>query len=618
MEREDSGRRDSLGEAIGLQMRDLLLRFPCAVVEGVRWSSLCRAYRERFPDAPNPSGTHPCSSAGISMRAWLADVAESSEDSDNSAELWFRLRDAVALTPGSQGQLACWPLLVQRLGEIVRTHGVLQPPEVGSEVPATTAGGAAATPSASGSKDAAPKSLAASSSTKGDVDRVGVGDKSVGVLLAQLKPLLRRHWDPAFEEKAVGYYNEFGNYVSVKKMKHLIAELLKWRAKRRSQNRGSAVDAALLTPLVLVTSPRNNDMVLCSPILYSTPSQVVPLLANRVVDQIGSAPAKVFFAHCGESESSRQQEQLQKLQQQQKPEEKVASPTNSPKHNPKARTASDPQRLETAERDAQRLRIENAELKKRVRFGADFLYKEIRRLRIENAELKKRLYPSGQRRPGPPGTPASAPSGDGVGTPNAGACQPVQGCMPMQAVWVPVMTQPGGMMTPPAAAAMMPSGTMSPVPQGFCYAMPVSPQAGHTWGNQMMAIPMGIGTPAGSVDMLMQSPGGSDRMRLLPADLLSGNNSLGSQGASGGGVSPAAWIHGQAAASMIPMQFTTSDDRWACIPQGIVEEQKAVLEESELPLGGRVREGDGEEAPARHTPDGSSDDDEPLVRSRSY
>ncbi|CAE8671119.1 unnamed protein product, partial [Polarella glacialis] len=44
------------------------------------------------------------------------------------------------------------------------------------------------------------------------------------------------------------------------------------------------------------------------------------------------------------------------------------------------------------EKENHRLRIENAELKKRLRFGNEFLHKEIRRLRIENAEIKKRLY----------------------------------------------------------------------------------------------------------------------------------------------------------------------------------------------------------------------------------
>lgn len=587
-----------MGEAIGLQLRDLLLRFPCAVVEGVRWSSLCKAYRERFPDAPNPGAAHPRSSAGISMRAWLADVAECSEDNANSAELWFRLRDVVALTPGTQGQLACWPLLVQRLGEIVRTHGILQQDVL---QPPSEAAEATADAPASGAAAASSIAMPVAARTL-EVERPKPGEKVVGVLLAQLKPLLRRHWDPAFEEKAVGYYNEFGNYVSVKKMKHLVAELLKWRMKRRSQIRGTAVDAALQTSLMLVTSSKHNDMVLCSPLQFHSPSQPVALVANRVVDQIGSAPAKVFFAHCAEGET-RNDRQAPK------------SPTNAAK----LRTASESMRLETAERDCQRLKIENAELKKRVRFGADFLYKEIRRLRIENAELKKRLYPS---------THASSSS-------NNGSAPSLQNCMPgnmMQAMWVPVALTPGsgGILTPPVGLLQggslnpsgHPSGQASPVPQGFCYAMPFATGTGQPWGAQMMAMPVGSVGSNGSFGVM--SPSGSDHMRLLPQDLLSNTDSQSqSQFASHvseRGGSPEVWSQKAHGISVPPMQL---GDRWAAIPSGIVDGRKAELEATELQLGGRVREGFVREGESGEGADGelarqtSSDDEEPLFRSRS-
>eukprot|EP00913_Durusdinium_trenchii_P004661 g4327.t1 len=51
-------------------------------------------------------------------------------------------------------------------------------------------------------------------------------------------------------------------------MKHFIAELLKWRAKRQDLILSqvltpSAVDRALETKLILATSQRHNDMVLC-------------------------------------------------------------------------------------------------------------------------------------------------------------------------------------------------------------------------------------------------------------------------------------------------------------------------------------------------------------------
>merc|ERR1719277_2630913 len=100
-------------------------------------------------------------------------------------------------------------------------------------------------------------------------------------------------------------------------MKHLVAELLQWRDKRRSLRRKGSVDAALQTPLLLVSSSKHNDMVLCSPIQSGAPPQPAAIAASPMADQIGSSPAKVFFAHCGESSSQREQ-QLQQQQEQQR------------------------------------------------------------------------------------------------------------------------------------------------------------------------------------------------------------------------------------------------------------------------------------------------------------
>eukprot|EP00434_Breviolum_minutum_P004259 symbB.v1.2.003754.t1/scaffold207.1/size268535/1 len=145
----------------------------------------------------------------------------------------LRLTDAAALSEAKANQLGCWPLLVQRLGEIVQVHGtrweshsleVRDSEDLDAEVP--------------------------------------------GILLGQLKPLLSRHWDSGFEERSIGFFNEVGQFVNLRKMKHFIAELLKWRAKRQELVRSqalvaSAVDQALETRLILATSTRHNDMVLC-------------------------------------------------------------------------------------------------------------------------------------------------------------------------------------------------------------------------------------------------------------------------------------------------------------------------------------------------------------------
>jgi len=248
-------------EVLGLRLRDLLLRFPCALLDGVRWSVLRKVYKERFPAGPEAP-----QAALLVTRTWLADVVEFSEGKHGKGEVTLHLQDAAGLIPGCDGQLACWPLLVQRLVEIVRSHGGPQHPHA-LEVP---------------HEDCR--------------EEEGLGtlgsDEVIGVLLAQLKPLLKRYWDPSFEERAVGFFNETGQYVSVKKMKHLISALLGWRCQRRAlaRERGhtTAVDAALSTSIFLATSQRHNDMVLCcprwqpaAPVCAATPREPQKQLAPR-------------------------------------------------------------------------------------------------------------------------------------------------------------------------------------------------------------------------------------------------------------------------------------------------------------------------------------------------
>lgn len=556
--------RDLLGEAVGLQLRDLLLRFPSAVVEGVRWSALCKAYRERFPDAPDPSTTPMHSSTGASIRAWLADVAECSDDfMEGGGEVWFRLRDAVALTPGATGQLACWPLLVQRLAEIVRNHGAPQPPEVQQYLQET-----------------------------GPVS---------GVLLAQLKPLLRRHWDPAFEERAVGYYNEHGNHVNIKKMKHLIAELVKWRTRRLALNRCSAVDAELTANLSLVTSQRHNDMVLCVPVLFYAAPPMAPM-ANRIIDpMIDSSPAKIFFAH---SDWNTNETGVSTL---------------------KTRTMSEAQRLDVSEREVQRLKIENAELKKRLRFGAEFLNKEIRRLRIENAELKKRCFPSAQQMqqpavwvpvlaaPGQGPTMMAAPMG---GTPMGGT--PMGGAPPVVQTPPAVMGGGSGTVSPHLEQAMSPSASnehFTPTASGnFVYGMMPMNQP---WGQvgQMVAMPM-----QGPYVAAAMSPSGScssDKQGLLPQDLLSGGHTTQSQTefhsqVASESVSPEMRPMPGPSLKMHYMQPVQNiDDRWEAIPQGIVEGRRSQFEEQGgLPFRAPPDQEQGEKTD-------SDDDEAPLYRTRS-
>jgi len=250
--------------------------------------------------------------------------------------------------------MGCWPLLVQKLGEIVRVHGSVQHARVQHQensieevTPAET-------------KDLEP-----------------VQDTEVvGVLLAQLKPLLRRHWDAGFEERLLGYFNDKGNYISVKKMKHLLGELLKWQACRRAliRTRGfsSAVDAAFDgPPLALAICQRQNDMVLCCPSLHL--NAVPPALAIERKSDPGVLPG-LQMPECEEQIAN-----------------KYSDETMSPQKEDNDATTSRAQ-LDGLEIESRQLRIENAELKKRLRFESEFFHSQIRRLRIENAELKKRVF----------------------------------------------------------------------------------------------------------------------------------------------------------------------------------------------------------------------------------
>ncbi|CAE7873260.1 unnamed protein product, partial [Symbiodinium sp. KB8] len=259
-----------LGEEVQVRLRDLLLRCPCAALDGIRWSVVCKVYADRYQGGPLIGA-----SALDAAKTCLADLATFDEAASGDARL--RLREEAALSAGKDGQLGCWPLLLQRLGEIVRNHGSAQPLQ-GTEA-----------------------------------EHIGTSTGEVlGVLLGQLKHLLSRYWDPAFEDRGLSFFNEVGQFVHLRKMKHFLAELLKWRARRRELvlNKAlppSAIDEALADQLML---------------------------------------------------------------------------------------------------ESRRLRIENAavdsgdsrclkELKKRLQFGSEFLKQENRRLRVENAELKKRLYFAG-------------------------------------------------------------------------------------------------------------------------------------------------------------------------------------------------------------------------------
>jgi len=553
----------SVEDLMAVRLRDLVLRFPCSVIEGVRVSVLCGVYRDRYPEDPILDVCSVCSV----VTSLIADAIEFEEASDHSGEGIIRLRDDVALKPGVDGQLACWPALVQRLVEIIRMHGV---PQHLGELPCA------------GAVDMGKE--------VGSSDKSADSTEDVGVLLAQLKPLLRRHWDVAFDERALGFFSERGTYISVKKMKHLLAELMRWQSRRQSwacaAGMRSTVDAALATPLKLCASRTHNDMVLCCPAAGGT-ALVAPLglpaacaqlaepmrpcrRANQRLEGSGGSSPPNLSSIMNEAPHCRSAS--------------VKAGENSPK-----RLGCDTQRMDAHEKENRRLRIENAELKKRLRFDSEFMHKQIRRLRIENAELKKRVFftnrhlPAGGVLPELPVRPVWVSASATVLTPvvanPSGGQQRLQATEPTTAGTC--MATMGTAM--PASGQMSPvQGTITPIQTGFCLVpwtpgvlTPTSPQ----WPmGQLVAVPLGAQGAATIV-----SPPYSDlshQEQLLPHSLLASDwpSAIVSETMSPdhppGDFRDAAESAGVDATA----QFQGPDDRWVCIPSGIVERHKAQFE----------------------------------------
>jgi len=202
---------------------DLLLTFPSAASSGVQWHTLTRKYEERHSARLNIAALGSCSPLAAAT-ALLWDVLRlvDGEDTDNPV---VAVEDAVVLTPRPKS-LGTWPSLYQTLQKIVLSHGS---PEKHAEVNGC--------------------------------------EVSRGLLLSQLKPLLQTHWHTNFEEGGLGYLSDEGTWVRVKKMKHLVQAVLRWRDQRVAWQaavggRPSAVDEAVVQRMDLVPSKRYNDLVL--------------------------------------------------------------------------------------------------------------------------------------------------------------------------------------------------------------------------------------------------------------------------------------------------------------------------------------------------------------------
>lgn len=223
---------------ISKRVCDVLLSFPEAAIGGVRWGVVVRKYEERHATrldltAFGQQDATPLVAATTLL--WevlrLVDASESCPDGPLVA-----VEDAIVLTPRA-GALGTWPSLYSTLCALVRTHGAVMHLQ-------------------SSAKDgpAAPEEQSRSCQ---------------GLLLSRLKPLLQQNWHRSFEEHGLGFLNGEGSHVRLKKMKHLVQAILRWRTERLAWQKATGqkptpVDAALREfPLALRTPDGHNDLMLC-------------------------------------------------------------------------------------------------------------------------------------------------------------------------------------------------------------------------------------------------------------------------------------------------------------------------------------------------------------------
>jgi len=203
---------------------DLLQMFPAAAVTGVQWQTLASKYKQRYSCHLNPLGLgHSSALAAATALLWDVLRLVLSDDVDNPK---VALEDAVALVP-RPGYLASWPSLYNSLCEIAVTHG-----------------------------------------THGEcVQEDGSDEISHEVLFSQLKPLLHKHWHSCFDEGSLCYMTDEGSCVKLKKMKHLLQAVLRWREHRVAWQaeagfRVGGVDDVLRPKLELIPSKTHNDLML--------------------------------------------------------------------------------------------------------------------------------------------------------------------------------------------------------------------------------------------------------------------------------------------------------------------------------------------------------------------
>lgn len=203
---------------VAQRLTDLLQNFPAAAAGGVQWSTLARKYEERHNmrlDLEALGYNSPL--AATTALLWEVLRLVDSEDTDNPV---VAVEDSVALAP-KPGCVASWPSLYKALCSVIQEHGVVQEDN---------------------------------------------GER--GILVSQLKQLLQRHWHSTFDETTFNYFTDEGSFVKIKKMKHLLTALLRWRSQRvewaeeTKRGHNSDLDKSMELELELVPSKRHNDLIL--------------------------------------------------------------------------------------------------------------------------------------------------------------------------------------------------------------------------------------------------------------------------------------------------------------------------------------------------------------------
>jgi len=217
---------------VAKRLCDLLLTFPAAAAGGVQWQVLAKKYEERYAARLDVTvWGHSTALGAASALLWDVLRLVDSEDVDNPV---VAVEDSVALTP-LPGLLGCWPSLYNALGNIVLEHGAQ-----------------------------------------------GTWSCSCSMLLSQLRPLLERNWHAEFDDTGMGFRSEEGTFIRLKKMKHLLTAVIRWREDRQAWRASTGanptvVDQALLHKLELLPSNKHNDLVLvCSRSSNSTHSLITP------------------------------------------------------------------------------------------------------------------------------------------------------------------------------------------------------------------------------------------------------------------------------------------------------------------------------------------------------